>query len=97
MSELSIAISIAGLFGSISSIVFAYLAFKRNETNDAKEQGENTGEIQADIQYIVKMLSTLEQSLVKLEDKELQMLERLAKVEQCLTMLQQERRDKQWK
>lgn len=70
---------------------------KETKPTMPKNKGENTGEIQADIQYIVKILSTLEQSLVKLEDKERQMLERLAKVEQCLTMLQQERRDKQWK
>ena len=31
MSEISIAISVVGLMGSISSILFAYLAFKRNE------------------------------------------------------------------
>ena len=59
VSELSIAISIAGLFGSISSIVFAYLAFKRNETNDAKEQGENTGEIQAIVAQLSRQKSKI--------------------------------------
>ena len=57
MSEISIAISVVGLMGSISSILFAYLAFKRNEKKDHKEAGATKGQLQADIQYIVKTLA----------------------------------------
>lgn len=49
MSEISIAISVVGLMGSISSILFAYLAFKRNEKKDYKEAGATKGQLQADI------------------------------------------------
>ena len=56
MNEISVAISVIGFLCSISSIVFAYLALKRNEKNDTKIDGERFGLIQADIKYIVKTL-----------------------------------------
>lgn len=90
MSEISIAISVVGLMGSISSILFAYLAFKRNEKKDYKEAGATTGQLQADIQYIVKTLAKLEKEFSKLDDRDRQMLERLAKVEQSLKINQRE-------
>lgn len=43
MSEISIAISVVGLMGSISSILFAYLAFKRNEKKITKKQVQQKG------------------------------------------------------
>ena len=88
MSEISIAISVVGLMGSISSILFAYLAFKRNEKKDHKEATK--GQLQADIQYIVKTLAKLEKEFSKLDDRDRQMLERLAKVEQSLKINQRE-------
>ena len=88
MSEVSIAISVLGFIGSLSSIIFAYLAFKRNADKDSKEDGETTGQLQADIKYIVKTLSKLEEEFSKLDDRDRQMLERLAKVEQSLKIIQ---------
>ena len=90
MSEISIAISVVGLMGSISSILFAYLAFKRNEKKDHKEAGATKGQLQADIQYIVRTLAKLEKEFSKLDDRDRQMLERLAKVEQSLKINQRE-------
>ena len=90
MSEISIAISVVGLMGSISSILFAYLAFKRNEKKDHKEADATKGQLQADIQYIVKTLAKLEKEFSKLDDRDRQMLERLAKVEQSLKINQRE-------
>ena len=88
MSEVSIAISVLGFIGSLSSIIFAYLAFKRNAHKDSKEDGETEGKLQADIKYIVKTLSKLEEEFSKLDDRDRQMLERLAKVEQSLKIIQ---------
>ncbi len=87
MNEISVAISVIGFLDvSISSIVFAYLALKRNEKNDTKIDGERFGLIQADIKYIVKTLSTLEEKFIMLDNIDREMLERLAKVEQSLNM-----------
>lgn len=88
MKELSVAISVVGLLGSISSIVFAFLAFKRNEKKEDKKEGENVGQPQSDIKYIVKTLLKLEEEFTKLDDRDRQMLERLSKVEQSLNMIQ---------
>ncbi len=88
MSEVSITISVLGFIGSLSSIIFAYLAFKRNADKDSKEDGETAGQLQADIKYIVKTLSKLEEEFSKLDDRDRQMLERLAKVEQSLKIIQ---------
>lgn len=88
MIDVSFAISLVGFIGSISSIIFAYLAFKRNTHIDSKEDGENAGQLQSDIKYIVKTLSRLEGEFTKLDDRYRQMLERLAKVEQSLKMIQ---------
>lgn len=86
MNEISVAISVIGFLCSISSIVFAYLALKRNEKNDTKIDGERFWLIQADIKYIVKTLSTLEEKFIMLDNIDREMLERLAKVEQSLNM-----------
>ncbi len=88
MKELSVAISVVGLLGSISSIIFAFLAFKRNEKKEDKKEGENVGQLQSDIKYIVKTLLKLEEEFTKLDDRDRQMLERLSKVEQSLNMIQ---------
>ena len=47
MAELSIIISLFGFASSLSSIIFAYLAFKRNNHIDSKEVGEESGQLQA--------------------------------------------------
>jgi len=88
MKELSVAISVVGLLGSISSIIFAFLAFKRNEKKEDKKEGENVGQLQSDIKYIVKTLLKLEEEFTKPDDRDRQMLERLSKVEQSLNMIQ---------
>lgn len=88
MKELSVAISVVGLLGSISSIIFAFLAFKKNEKKEDKKEGENVGQLQSDIKYIVKTLLKLEEEFTKLDDRDRQMLERLSKVEQSLNMIQ---------
>lgn len=88
MAELSIIISLFGFASSLSSIIFAYLAFKRNNHIDSKEVGEESGQLQADIKYIVKTLAKLEEEFVKSDDRNRLMLERLAKVEQTLKLIQ---------
>ena len=45
MEQLTIIVSIIGIIGTLSSIFFAYLAFKRNEKIEAKSEGKNQGSI----------------------------------------------------
>ena len=64
MNEISVAISVIGFLCSISSIVFAYLALKRNEKNDTKIDGERFGLIQADINILLRHFLLWKKSLL---------------------------------
>lgn len=67
-------------------VLFCLFGFKEKWKNDTKIDGERFGLIQADIKYIVKTLSTLEEKFIMLDNIDREMLERLAKVEQSLNM-----------
>ena len=78
MEQLTIIVSIIGIIGTLSSIFFAYLAFKRNEKMEAKSEGKNQGSIFSDIGYIKACVDRVEKNLCK------DILERLAKVEEAV-------------
>ena len=52
MERLTIVVSVIGIIGTLSSIFFAYLAFKKNERIEAKNEGKQQGSIFSDIGYI---------------------------------------------
>lgn len=82
--ELSLLITLIGFFASLSSIIFAYLAFKRSERQDQKKDGKNEGLILSDIGYIKACVDRVEKNLVKVDERYRNILERLAKVEESL-------------
>ena len=43
---------VLGIFGSISAILFAYLAFRRNDQRDAREEAQTQGAILTELGYI---------------------------------------------
>ena len=45
-------VSLLGLITSLTSIVFAFLAFKRSEKHDIKKEGKNEGLILSDIFHL---------------------------------------------
>ena len=83
MNETIIITSIS-LIASISGIVFAFLAFKRNEKQDYKKEGKNEGLIISDIGYIKACVDRVEKNFNKLDEKYNQVLERLSKAEESL-------------
>lgn len=85
MYELSIVASIIGVFGTISSIFFAYLAFKRNSTSDIKNDGINEGTILSDIVHIKACVDRVEKNLSLVDERYRNVLERLVKVEGALS------------
>lgn len=82
--DLSLLITLIGFFASLSSIIFAYLAFKRSEKQDQKKDGKNEGLILSDIGYIKACVDRVEKNLVKVDERYRNILERLAKVEESL-------------
>ena len=73
-----------GLLGSISSIVFAYLAFKRSNKCDDKNSGKTEGVIFSDIGYIKACVDRVEKNLYKVDERDRNILERLSKVEESV-------------
>ena len=48
MTAIEIILSIISVVGTASSILFAYLAFRRNERTDNKKDGKSEGEQKSD-------------------------------------------------
>lgn len=77
-------ISLIGFFASISSIVFAYLAFKRSERQDSKSSGKTEGVMFSDIGYIKACVDRVEKNLTRVDERDRNIIERLAKVEETV-------------
>ena len=77
-------IVLIGFLGTLSSIVFAYLAFKRNNKEDDKTVGKTEGVMFSDIGYIKACVDRVEKNLNKVDERDRNVLERLAKVEEAL-------------
>ena len=81
---LELFISLVTIFASMSSIVFAFLAFKRNEKNEIKKEGKNEGLILSDIGYIKACVDRGEKNMTRIDEKYKDVLERLSRVEESL-------------
>ena len=82
MANTDIALTIISVLGTVSSILFAFLAFRRNDKKDTKENGKNEGVILSEIGYIKSSIDRMESKLNKVESNYYSMLERIIKVEQ---------------
>lgn len=78
-------VPIIGLCASISSIVFAFLAFKRSEKQEHKTEGKSEGLILSDVGYIKACVDRMEKNLTSVDERYRNVLERLVKVEESLT------------
>lgn len=81
MSAVEIVLTIISVAGTLSSIVFAYLAFRRNDHSDRKAEGKNEGVLISDVGYIKSSIDRIEKSLDKLEQNYTKLSERVIKVE----------------
>ena len=77
-------IALVGFFGSISSIVFAYLAFRRSDKQDVKIDGKTEGVMFSDIGYIKACVDRVEKNLNKVDERDRSIAERLAKLEESV-------------
>jgi archaellum component FlaC len=79
-----LALSLVGLFASISSIVFAYLAFKRSNRQEQRIEGKNEGVMFSDIGYIKACVDRVEKNLNKVDERYRNIAERIAKLEESV-------------
>ncbi len=82
--ETNIIVTMIGLAASISSIVFAILAFKRSEKQEHKTEGKSEGLILSDVGYIKACVDRMEKNLTSVDERYRNVLERLVKVEESL-------------
>lgn len=76
--------ALVGFFASISSIIFAYLAFKRSDKAEHKTDGKTEGVMFSDIGYIKACVDRVEKNLTKVDERNRNIAERLAKVEESV-------------
>ena len=77
-------IVMVGLMASLSSIIFAYLAFKRNDKDENKTVGKTEGVMFSDIGYIKACVDRVEKNLNKVDERYRNVAERLAKLEESV-------------
>lgn len=82
MDSTEIVLSVISVVGTLSSIVFAFLAFKRNANGDNKQEGKNEGVLISDVGYIKSSIDRIEKTLDKLEEKYDDLHSRIIKIEQ---------------
>ena len=84
MEILTIVVSIIGIIGTLSSIFFAYLAFKKNTLNAKHDDGKTEGIFLSDIGYIKACVDRVEKNLYKVDERYHGIVERVVKVEEGL-------------
>ena len=82
MDSTEIVLAIISVLGTISSILFAYLAFKRSNKQEHKDEGKNEGVMLSEIGYIKSSIDRIEKSLNHLEERYTDLSNRLVKVEE---------------
>ena len=82
MTEIEIVLTLISVLGTLSSILFAYLAFHRNSKVDEKKDGKSEGVLLSDVGYIKSSIDRIEKSLDKLQAKYDDLHSRLILVEE---------------
>lgn len=77
-----IVIGIFGIMGTLSSICFAYLAFKRGQHQDTKKNAKSEGVLISDIGYIKSSIDRMEKKLDQVELNYQDLLARIVRVEE---------------
>ena len=69
MNVTEIVLGIISVFGTLSSFIFAYLAFKRNNKTDDRKEDKSEGVLISDVGYIKSSIDRIEKTLDKLQEK----------------------------
>ena len=64
--------------------MFAFLAFKRNDKKDTKEEAKNEGVIFSEIGYIKSSIDRIQKNLDKLEERYSNLSTKIVKVEESV-------------
>ena len=84
MNGTDIALTIISVLGTISSILFAFLAFRRNDKKDVKAEAKSEAVILSEIGYIKSSIDRIEKNLDKLEERYSVLSNKIVKVEESV-------------
>ena len=82
--DFNIMMTLSSFLASISSIVFAFLAFRRTDLQDNKTNAKTEGVMFSDIGYIKACIDRVEKNLNMVDERYRNITERIAKVEESL-------------
>ena len=82
--SIELMITLVGLISSIFSILFAYIAFKRSDRKEHKDEGKSEGVMFSDIGYIKACVDRVEKNLNKVDERYRNIAERIAKLEESV-------------
>lgn len=85
MSSIEIVLTIISVLGTSSSVLFGYLAFRRNAYSDTKQIGRESGTVISDLGYIKSSIERIEKRLDNSESKFDGVSTRLARVEESVS------------
>ena len=77
-----IILTIISIIGTISSLIFAYIAFRRNDKSDVRNSAKIEGALHSDIGYIKSSIDRMEAKLDKQDNNYQVLLTRVIKVEE---------------
>ena len=80
-------IGLISIVGTISTIIFAYLAFRKNETKNISEIAKSEGALLNDIKYIKSSIDRMEKKLDKVEVNYNSLNSRVVRLEENLQSL----------
>jgi len=84
MDGTSVALTIISVLGTISSIIFAFLAFRRNDKKDTRDSGKSEGVLLSEIGYIKSSIDRIEKNLDRLEERYSNLSNKIVKVEESV-------------
>lgn len=85
--SLELLTALIGVMASLSSIIFAFIAFKRTSKDEHKNEGKAEGVMVSDIGYIKACVDRVEKNLCIVDERYRNIAERLARLEESMANL----------
>ena len=82
--NLNLIVSFIGVIGTLSSIFFAYLAFRRNSLIDQRNEGKHQGTMFSDIGYIKACVDRVEKNIARVDERYHDIVLRLTRNEEVI-------------
>ena len=82
MDSFTMIVSIVGLIGTISAIVFGYIAFNKNKKSDNQKEGKQDGVVLTELGYIKSGVDDIKRKQEHQERQHIEVISRITAVEE---------------